>query len=52
MDPADSMIDNYDNDVSTGNEGNTEFEDSLFLESGENGDTVDKNSLDIYRVSN
>ncbi|KAL1827782.1 hypothetical protein ACET3Z_006194 [Daucus carota] len=48
LDPADNMIDNYDNVVSASNEGTAKLKDSIFLESGEGADTADKNSLDMH----
>lgn len=48
LDPADNMMGNYGNVVSTANEGTTELEDPSFLESDEGADTADKNSLDMH----
>ncbi|KAL8090012.1 hypothetical protein AgCh_039466 [Apium graveolens] len=51
LDPADNMIDNYDIDVSTANEGTTKLEDTSFLESAEGAVTPNKNSLDMHTTT-
>lgn len=51
LDPADTMIDNYDIDVSIANEGTTKLKDTSFLESAEGAVTPDKNSLEMHTTT-